>query len=83
MFFGDVTRYVLDLWSSSGDDRAEARRVLDFLEEGFAGGDPDVQNLIAVSFLENLPYKGEPDAGIRAALGPQLRKSRGDSEASA
>jgi len=43
---------------------------LDALERHLANGDDEVQNVITVSFVENL----EPeDESVRAALGPKLR----------
>ena len=44
-------------------------RVLSVLEQYLGMGDPDVQNLIGVSFVESLI--GE-DGGVRSALGPRL-----------
>jgi hypothetical protein len=76
VFFGDVTRYVLDLYrrSREGDSaaRAELQALLAFLDERFAAGGPDEQNLLAVSFVENLPKPHEDDDGIRDLLGPHL-----------
>jgi hypothetical protein len=71
VFFGDVTRYVLSLVATNDDSlspRRELRDVLDYLEEAYTGGDEELQELIAVSFLENLPRPGETGAGIRGML---------------
>lgn len=46
--------------------------VLDYLEEPLRDGGDEIQELIAVSFLENLPTEGEPGDRMRAALGPAL-----------
>src|SRR5688572_17197555 len=65
VLFGDVTRWL----GEHGPNAA----VLAVLEHHMAAGDDDVQNVLAVSFLENL-VAGEPsDDAIRAALGPRLR----------
>jgi hypothetical protein len=39
----------------------------------FAAGDEEIAELMAVSFLENLPRPGEPDHEVRELLGPRLR----------
>jgi hypothetical protein len=46
--------------------------LIDFLESEF-GRDEDVDNVIAVSFIEMLPQPGERGADIEAVLGPKLR----------
>jgi len=51
----------------------ELAALLDFLADGVAGGFESVQNLIDVSFVENLPYPDEPTASIRAMLPAELR----------
>ncbi len=56
----------------------EISPVLASLEEAYATGGEEVQELIAVSFLEHLPRSPEPGWGLREHLGPamteQLRK---------
>ena len=78
VFLGDVTRYVLSLLfaGSSGDleARRELRRILDYLEDAYSNGGEEIQDLIALSFLENLPRQGERGAQIRDMVGPNLKK---------
>jgi hypothetical protein len=75
LFFGDVTRYALSLVRVSRPDQApELHLLLDFLEESFSSGDRELQELIAVSFLENLQGTGDKGAHIIAMLGPNLTK---------
>jgi hypothetical protein len=62
VFVADVTRWL----AANGPDAA----VLGALERHLAGGDAEVRNVIALSFLENLEPGDEP---VRAALGPRLR----------
>lgn len=50
----------------------EIRPFLDFLESEF-GLDAEVDNLIAVSFVDELPGPGEPAAEMALLLGPKLR----------
>jgi hypothetical protein len=52
---------------------SEVRAVIDLLEAEF-GRDDGVDNAIAVSFVENLPYDGEPGADIVRLLGPKLKE---------
>lgn len=58
--------------STAPDPSAEVRAVLGFLEAEL-GTDADVDNLIAVGFLEMLPYEDEPGAEIVEMLGAGLR----------
>lgn len=78
VFLGDVTRYVLSLLLAVGAGglpaRRELRGILDYLEEAFDDGDEELQELISVSFLENLPRPGQTGAEIRKMVGPNLRK---------
>jgi len=60
VFFGDVTRWL--------EERGPAPAVLAVLEHHIGAGDEEVQNVVAVSFLEGLG-----DEAVRAALGPRLR----------
>ena len=52
LFLADVTRYVL----ADGRDR---RLIVERLESVFASEGPDVENLIAVSFVEHLESREE------------------------
>ncbi len=76
VFFGDLTRFVIEehrrerLGPSSGP---LVDSLLEFLEAGLAGPDPDVQEIIVVSFLENLwQAKGEYGSLVER-LGPSMR----------
>jgi len=78
VFFGDLTRYVISEFCRFGDDHTatdgpQLKGLLDELERAFAAGTDEVSELIAVSFLENLPRPGEEGAGVRDLLGPALR----------
>jgi hypothetical protein len=81
VFFGDLTRLVVSEFTRVDSDElreadavgAEVRRLLAELEDAYADGGEEIQELIAVSFLENLPRPGEEGSGVRAWLGPELR----------
>lgn len=53
VFFGDVTRWYVSRCEAS-DNIASARGLVTDLAEGLTLGDDSVDNLIHVSFLENL-----------------------------
>jgi hypothetical protein len=76
VFFGDVTDWAVEQHAATkhGSLAAEEAltRLLNFLESGYPAGDSEVQNLIAVSFLENLPHSHEENWEIRRRLGPNL-----------
>lgn len=79
LFLGDLTRFLvswfLDIESTSERQptaELELRALLDDLEVSYRAGDEEVQELISVSFLENLPRPGEEAAELRDWLGPAL-----------
>jgi hypothetical protein len=76
VFFGEVTRYILSLLLAAGrlPPRRELRDILSYLEETYAAGNEELQELISVSFLENLPRPGENGAELRAMVGPNLKR---------
>ncbi len=51
-FLGDLTRFVLDAHARGDDDLV--RRALAFLNKAFREGDDMVQNLVGMSFVENV-----------------------------
>jgi hypothetical protein len=85
LFFGDLTRYVvsrfLDFESAAETlDTAEERELgalLNDLEQAYSTGDEEIQELISVSFLENLPRPSEEASELRSWLGPELTKQLG------
>ena len=77
VFIGDVARHIVTMVRvpSSEDNPAvlcEVKRILDVMEAGYAAGMPEVQELIAASFLENLPLQEDSGSQIRRMLGPNL-----------
>lgn len=56
---------------ATGERLDEVRAVLDLLEAELGTG--DVDEPIGVSFVENLPYPGDPGIAIVDQLGPKLR----------
>jgi hypothetical protein len=78
VIFGDLTRFVLGA-RDRGDDQV-VRRCLDFLDEALRDGDPLVQNLVQVSFVENVgPFVGDVATFVRTwptALGREAERQR-------
>lgn len=80
LFLGDLTRYVVARFvegegespRQSNEAEQDVRRLLNELEQVYADGDGEIQELMSVSFLENLPRPGEEASGVRAWLGPEF-----------
>lgn len=71
VLMGDLTRFFLKA-RADGDGEAVAACVAQ-LDRAIRTGDEDVQNVVCVSFLESLPWPGEPDHdAVRATLSPAL-----------
>ncbi len=79
LFLDDVVRWALDLMAMARAERSVTaqRELCEFLshfEDAYASGNVELQELLSVSFLENLPRPHEDGAEIRAHLGPNLTK---------
>lgn len=84
VLMGDFTRFVFDAYRksmSSTEDAKEWHQVvygsLELMEQAIGSADPMLQELIAVSFVENLTPSYEEDIevyyALRPLLGPKLR----------
>ncbi len=71
VFFGDVTRYAVEILASEETD--VLARLLSCLERGLASGDQDVDNLICVSFVENMQDSFPTLDAMRQHAGPLLK----------
>jgi len=67
VFFGDLTRYVL----ADGEDKVA---VVQCLENAMYGGAPSVEELIAVSFVENIETLDELSQVLVGISGNKLRE---------
>lgn len=80
VFFGDVVRYLTQ--DFSGPDVRVLReqhhrhvlKVLRILDDAIMLADPDVLELLSVSFLENIDWSTPEGQWIRSSLGPGLRQ---------
>ena len=66
VLFGEITRYVV----AGG---AQRRSIVEALEQALSGGDPDVENLIGVSFIENIETELELEHSLAGLPAPALR----------
>lgn len=75
VFFGDVTRYVVQqVRSGEMGPSKPVGRLLECLERCMASGDDQVKELVSVSFIENLAEYDDVLAVLRGLLGPKLEK---------
>ncbi len=80
VFMGDFYPFVLEEFGaalSGGPDADRHRdvvtRSLGFLEAALAGGDPDIETLISISFLEGFAPEAQVPR-LRGLMGPRLRR---------
>lgn len=71
VLMGDVTRFAEQLFIEDSNSECLAR-LLGFLDKAYASNDEKLQELISVSFLENLSRDEESFEGIRAMLSARL-----------
>lgn len=75
VFLGDVARYVVQQIHSDTTEILESpKRILSFLEQSIVTEGEEVQELISVSFLENLVKHEGVIVRLKGMLGPNLRK---------
>jgi hypothetical protein len=76
LLFGDLTRFVVDAYERG--DEALVSRCLGFLDQALRDGDEMTQNLVAVSFVENVgPWDEDVQefiAGWPSALREEARR---------
>jgi hypothetical protein len=66
VFFGDVRRFVEEQLDRG--DEAQLKPLFEFFEEAYVKGDEPIENVIAVSLLEDLWDRPE----IKPLLGPAM-----------
>jgi hypothetical protein len=72
LFLGEVTRHLVKEAAGPAASRGLGP-ALQLLEDEFASGTDEIKELIAVSFLENLPDGPDPGGDLRLQLGPSLK----------
>ena len=73
VLLGDVTRYILDLYQKDPDSPL-VKKTVGTLSRTFSEGGTDIQELVSVSFLENLIGSDALDQGFMFLLGAELRQ---------
>ncbi|MFC9326188.1 hypothetical protein [Kitasatospora sp. NPDC057015] len=74
VIFWDIT--LATVASYLGDeDEPDWRSTLPFLEEQLSLGVPEISEVVVTSFLNYLPWPGEPGHGIVRELGPAMARS--------
>lgn len=71
LFMADLSRWAVERYLADPDDK-DLACLLEQLEAAYAAGREDDTEIIAVSFLENLPSRDEEASGLRDVLGPAL-----------
>jgi hypothetical protein len=74
IFMGDVTRFAGALAGHEGSDSCLLDSILWMIERALRSGAPEVQELVVVSFLENLQYSDDFYAQIARRLGPESKR---------
>jgi hypothetical protein len=75
MFLGDVTRYVVRQVEDNAIDTSQSvSRILCLFENEIVNANEDIQELISVSFLENLCGHEDIVTRLGSLMGPNLRK---------
>lgn len=72
VLMGDVTRWIVEKFCENPEDEL-LKKTLEFMEKSFSQGSYDTQEIITVSFLENLPSPGEDGFEVRSLLGRSLQ----------
>lgn len=72
VFFWDVVQATIDSYLGVDSESPDWRTTLQFLEEQFERGVPEVDEIIVTSFLNYLPFPGDPGHEIIKYLGPAL-----------
>ncbi len=73
LFLADLGRWAANKFAAG--EVAEVSALLDRLEAYFRSGDSDVQELIAVGFIESMPGPHEPAGAMRGLFGPLLQEA--------
>ena len=73
VLLGDLVRLLCARVESAGIGDQSVQGALALLEAAASADDQRLQNLVVVSFLENLEPDHAPSQAIKGALGPALR----------
>jgi hypothetical protein len=80
VLLGELVRFLSDEVRKYGEGGAALKEAMALLEQGMGSADAKLQELVAVSFIENLDPRDESFQAIRKLFGPHLeaqyRRSR-------
>jgi hypothetical protein len=74
VLFGDLVRFLSSEVALRGAGSVALKQAMLLLEAGMGCQDPRVQELVAVSFLENLDRHDTSFPAIRSLFGPRLEE---------
>lgn len=74
VLLGDLVRFLSDQVREKGAQSAALHEAMSLMEGGMGSADPSLQELVAVSFLENLDPADESFPAIRKLFGPHLEE---------
>lgn len=74
LLVGELVRFLSDEVRRHGERSNALRQAMALLEQGMGSADPRLQELVAVSFLENLDSADEAFPAISSLFGPRLRE---------
>jgi hypothetical protein len=73
VLLGDLVRFLSERVQEAGPADPAVQTALALLESAVTSDDERLQNLVVVSFLENLDPDDEAARALKGALGPALR----------
>jgi hypothetical protein len=74
VLLGDLVRFLSAEVEVGGGENDVLKQAMSLLERGMRSQDPRVQELVAVSFLENLDPRDPSFPAIRSLFGPSLEE---------
>jgi hypothetical protein len=74
VLLGDLVRFLSNEVALHGPESAALRQAMLLLEQAMASADPRLEELVAVSFLENLDADDPSFPVITSLLGPRLEE---------
>ena len=75
VFMGDVVQFAGEIAGHEGRDSNLLDAILWVIERALRSGVPEVEELVVVSFLENLEQTEDAYAEIARRLGPESRRA--------
>ncbi len=74
VLLGDLVRFLIAEVELHGDASAAVKPAMLLLERAMGSQDPRIQELVAVSFLENLDPGNSSFSALRTLFGPRLEE---------